>query len=98
MKAKVQLTPSIQLEIDEPKEMDTLHKAIALSNYRRKCNLCGNVKAFRLASNKPKGYTYVKNICLQCGGQSNLGQYEAGGYFWKEFEKYEPNNKGTNQG
>ena len=37
MKATVKLNDRVTLQIDDPKEMDTLHKAIALSNYPKKC-------------------------------------------------------------
>jgi len=90
MKAIITLKDNIRLEIEEREEMETLHKAIVLSNPRDFCNLCSNKDKFYLTSNKDKeGNTYVNNKCANCGARSKLGQYKAGGYFWKEFEKYE---------
>ena len=76
------------IEAEESKEMDTLHKVLALSNPRKKCNLCDNYDWFKMASNKDKdGNVYVNVIC-KCGAASKLGQYKSGGYFWHEFEMY----------
>jgi|TARA_Y100000034_G_scaffold19875_2_gene22618 hypothetical protein len=89
-----------QITVEEQKELETLHKAIVLSNPRKYCNVCENNRFFRLDSNKAEGkgnnkgsFTYINNVCTKCGAKSNLGQYKAGGYFWKEFEKYEPKEK-----
>jgi len=84
--------------IDENEEMKALHKAIVLSNPRRKCNECNSFDQakFKLDSNKDKqGNIYVNVVCLSCGSKSKLGQYKAGGYFWHKFEKYNP--QGTTQ-
>lgn len=97
MKAIVTLGDRIRLEIDERSEMDTLHKAVILSNPRRKC-VCGNVEGFYLSTNKDKeGNTYINNKCPKCGARSKLGQYKTGGYFWHDFEIWKPvdNEKGS---
>jgi len=81
--------------IEENNEMEALHKAIVLSNPKRKCNACENIDQsfFKLESNKDKeGNIYVNVICTHCGAQSKLGRYKAGGYFWHKFEKYEKGN------
>jgi hypothetical protein len=84
---------SYQIDVDEKDPMDALHTAIVLSNPRRECNICKAVDGFYFTSNKDKeGNTYV-NVKCQCGSRSKLGQYKAGGYFWHEFEKYEPKPK-----
>lgn len=86
---------SYQFEIDERNEMDALHKGIVLANPRRRCNECGNDNPADMyfTSNKDKdGNTYVNVKCAKCGAKSKLGQYKAGGYFWKDFEKYLPKN------
>lgn len=94
MKAVVELSPTIKLEIDDRDDLETLHKAIVFGNPRRKCNACGEIiKYLTFITNKDKeGNTYIKNLC-RCGATSRLGQYKTGGYFWKEFELYDPNNK-----
>jgi RNase P subunit RPR2 len=91
MKAIVQFAKNITLEIDERDEMETLSKAIVLANPRRQCNECGNTEGFYLTSNKDKeGNVYINVKCPKCGARSKLGQYKAGGYFWHDYEKYEP--------
>jgi hypothetical protein len=81
-----------QFEFDEKDEMDTLHKVIILSNPVSKC-ICGNEDKEQMyfTTNKDKeGNTYVNVKCALCGARSKLGQYKTGGYFWHEFEKYDP--------
>lgn len=84
-----------QFEIDEKDEMDGLNKAITLSNPRRVCQ-CGEsgYDTKYLTSNKDKeGNTYVNCKCMKCGARSKLGLYKSGGYFWHEFELYDPTKK-----
>jgi DNA-directed RNA polymerase subunit RPC12/RpoP len=92
MKAIVQLTSRITLEIEEQKEMETLHKAIALTAHPRKCSHCGNEEGLYFVTNKDKeANVYVNLKCPKCGGRAKLGQYKAGGFFWHEdFEIYRP--------
>ena len=81
-----------EFEIEERDDMEALHKAAVLCNPRRKCNCCDNIEQgrFKLDSNKDKeGNVYVNVVCGGCGAKSKLGQYKTGGYFWREFEKYE---------
>jgi len=90
MKAIVKITDNVSLEVEAEKEMETLHKAIVLGNPKTVCNECGNKEDFYFASNKDsEGNIYVNYKCT-CGARSKLGQYKAGGYFWKDFEKYVP--------
>ena len=89
MKAVVKLTDKITLEIDERDEMETLSKAIVLSRYPKKCDVCGGTQ-IGLGSNKDKeGNVYVNAICFSCGAKSKLGRYKVGGYFWHKFQKWE---------
>lgn len=91
MKAIVKLTDKITLEIEEREEMETLHRAVVLTNPRRRCEVCNNTTRFYFTTNKDKeGNVYVNNSCGECGARSKLGQYKAGGYFWRPFEKFEP--------
>jgi len=97
MKAIVDLSANIRLEIDDPKEMETLSKAIVLGNPRRTC-VCGNTEGFYMTSNKDKeGNIYVNNKCPKCGARSKLGQYKTAGYFWHEFEQYIPKVQTKNE-
>lgn len=79
-----------ELEFDEKNEMDTLHRAIVLSNPPQYCNACcKNDERFKLDSNKDKdGNTYINVVCMACWAKAKLGQYKSGGYFWHKFEKY----------
>jgi len=92
MKATVQTKIGETLfsfEIEDPKEMETLHRAAVLGNPPKNCNLCKNKAYFKLDSNKDKeSNIYVNVICRKCGAKAKLGQYKAGGYFWHKFEKY----------
>lgn len=89
MKAKVNLGNNIQLEIDERDEMETLHKAIVLSNPKEYCNECKTVGDKHYTTNKDKeGNIYVNYKC-KCGARSKLGQYKAGGFFWHDFEHWQ---------
>jgi hypothetical protein len=97
MKAIIQLSSNITLEIDEREEMETLHKAIVLSQPKKECNICGESNGLYWTSNKDKEGNIYVNVKCPCGARSKLGQYKAGGYFWKDFEKYEPQNYETNQ-
>ena len=93
MKAIVKLGDRITLEIEEQKELETLHKAVVLANPRQVC-VCGNKEGFYLVTNKSTTdegtFTYINYKCPKCGARSKLGQYKAGGYFWHEFEVYQP--------
>lgn len=92
IKCNLKMGPAtFMFEVDEKSEMDTLHKAIVLSNPRKRC-ICGDTgfenKFF--TSNKDKeGNTYVNVMCGKCGAKSKLGLYKSGGYFWHEYEKYQ---------
>jgi hypothetical protein len=86
-----------QFEIEEKDEMDTLHKAIVLTNPRKRCQ-CGDVSYENkyFTSNKDKeGNTYINVKCSKCSAKSKLGRYKAGGYFWHEYEIYKPEKKET---
>ena len=84
-----------QIDVDEKSPMDALHIAIVLSNPKRQCNECKNEEDFYFTSNKDKeGNTYVNVKCGKCEARSKLGQYKAGGFFWRDFEKYEPKKEG----
>lgn len=97
MEIKVQTkvgNTSYQFVIDDKTEMDTIHKAAVLGNMPSYCNLCKNNEHFALDSNKDKeGNTYVNIVCKKCFAKAKLGQYKTGGYFWRQFEKYEGKTK-----
>lgn len=98
MKITTQFTlgsTNYKTEIEERDEMETLHKAIVLSSPRKLCNSCNTLgldtKYF--TSNKDKeGNIYINVKCSKCKAKSKLGRYKVGGYFWHEFEVYQPKN------
>jgi len=89
MKAIVQLSPNLKIEIEAEDEMEVLHKGIVLSNPRKVCNECQGKATMLISSKDTEGNTYVNNLCLNCGARSKLGQYKTKGYFWRDFEKWE---------
>lgn len=90
MKAIIQLTQRITLEIEERDELETLHKAIALTSHPRTCTNCQNSEGLYFTTNKDKeGNTYINIKCPKCGAKAKLGLYKAGGFFWRrDFQKY----------
>ncbi len=89
--------------IDEREEMEALHKAIVLGNPKTYCPFCKSTDNTQMDTNKatskdpknPGTFTYVNVWCRKCGAKSNLGQYKAGGYYWKAFEQY--NSEGNDE-
>jgi len=78
-------------EIEEKSDMEALHKAAVLGNPPLFCDNCSNekVEKFKLQSNKDgESNVYVNVECTECGAKAKLGQYKAGGNFWKRFELY----------
>lgn len=79
---------SYQFEFEGEDEREIMHKAFILSNPPKHCTICDS-KNVRFYSNKDKeANTYVYVAC-ECGAQAKLGILKAGGYFWKEFEKWQ---------
>lgn len=82
-------------DVQEQSELETLHKAIVLASPRSTCTQCGTkgYDSKYLTTNKSTTdegtFTYINCKCAKCGARSGLGQYKAGGYFWKDYEKYE---------
>lgn len=94
MKAIVKLSKRVTLEIDDRDEMETLHKALALTSHPQTCTNCQNTEGLYLTSNKDKeGNVYVNLKCPECNGKVKLGLYKAGGFFWhRDFEVYKRNS------
>ena len=80
---------SYQFEFDEKHELDTLSKAIVLSNPLSVCPMCDNKdkELFHFTSNRDKEGNIYVNVKCKCGARSKLGQYKSGGYFWRGFER-----------
>ena len=79
------------IKLDDPKEMELLHKMIVIGNPPAYCNECKNNEYFKLDANKDKeGNIYINVMCTKCGAKAKLGQYKTGSYFWHKFETYIP--------
>ena len=80
---------SYQFEVEEKSDIETLHKLIVLGNPPRICSVCDSDDII-LDTNKDKeGNTYVNALCQKCKAKAKLGQYKAGGYFWRAFEQWQ---------
>lgn len=92
MKAIVKLSKRVTVEIEEKDEMETLNRAIILTQHPKKCTNCGNEEGLYFTSNKDReGNNYVNIKCPECGGKAKLGQLKVGGFFWhRTFEVYQP--------
>jgi len=78
-------------EVEEAKDVEALAKAGMLASVPDVCALCGG--EVTLTGRKAKGYTFVEVRCKKCNATSSLGQYKEGGFFWKRFEKYQPQTR-----
>lgn len=93
---------SYTFEADEKDPIESLHIVVALANIRKVCNLCKATQdQFYFTTNKHSGqkgtFTFINVKCGNCDGKSALGQYKTGGYFWKDFEKYEKGKHDSEQ-
>lgn len=77
----------LTFEVEAPKGKDALFMAGVLGGMPTQCELCQSENV-RLISNLAKGYSFVNVECLGCGAKAQLGEYKAGGYYWKPFEVY----------
>ena len=84
-----------KFEIEKEKEINALAEAGSISSMPSVCGICKS-KNVHLASNRAKGYVFVKVLCEDCNARAQMGQYkEGGGMFWKSWEKYEAPAKGS---
>ena len=85
---KINDRQSVSAEFDG-KMLDVLKGANALLSYDGKCGLCGKSNIV-LQTRVAKGYTFPEFSCRDCGARANWGQYKEGGYFLKNWDKYQP--------
>lgn len=78
-------------QVEEDKDIDALFAAGTVASTPTKCGICGSENV-QLEGNKAKGYTFVKVVCKDnaCSARSQLGQYKDGGFYWKAWEKFSP--------
>ena len=83
-----------EFEVEAEKGFDALFNASTLAATPDVCGLCKSTDVV-LTGNRAKEYKFVKVRCTSCTATSTLSEYKAGGYFWKEFEKYAQRSNGT---
>ncbi len=83
----------LEVSIEEKSDKDAIAKALIFTQ-PDVCGLCKSPNVIwesNKATTKDGGtYTYIKRRCLSCNATSTLGEYKAGGYFWKKWEIYIP--------
>jgi len=84
---------TIQFDIEEKDDIEAFHKMAFLTapDYCGACKGNNIVWNGRKATSKKDGktYTFVSRKCLTCGAESQLGQHQTGGYYWKGWEVYQ---------
>lgn len=85
---------ALEVDIDEkdPKE------ALSQATFFMQPDYCGLCKEKNIiwTSNKAKTdsgtFTYIKRRCMngECKATSTMGEYKDGGFFWKQWEIYVP--------
>lgn len=82
-------------QVDKEKELDALAEAGFLASMPDRCSICkGDVVLSSHKSTSEKGiFTFVYMLCRQCGAKAQVGQYKAGGFYWKRFEQYQGGQK-----
>src|SRR5687767_5751256 len=81
----------LDIEIDERADKEGLAKALFFTEPDL-CGLCGDSK-IRWTQHKAKAekdhqtYTYIVRVCVACGAESQAGDYQTGGMFWKRWAR-----------
>lgn len=96
---------SYTFEVEEKDDKEAMLKAITLANPRLFCGVCRDLglenKTLEARKSKSdKGtFIYISVRCNglegKCGSRSTLGTYQDGGYFWKEYERFEGKQQTT---
>ena len=89
VKTRLNERQEITMEFDG-KMAEVLRGANAMMAYKGYCGLCKG-KNILLQTKMAKGYCFIEFVCVDCGARAQFGQYKEGGYFLKQWEKYEPN-------
>jgi len=81
-------------QLDNEKDLDALAQAGFLASMPDKCTCGGEVVLSSNKATSDKGtFTFVYMLCRKCGAKAQLGQYKAGGFYWKKFERYIPGDE-----
>jgi len=97
---KIKLIKTIgdsKLEIEtEEKDIKIALANVLLLTQKDKCSKCGSEEIefhTNKATTEDGTFIYVKRKCMNktCNASSTMGEYKGGGFFWKEWEIYQPN-------
>ncbi len=80
-------------QVENEKAFDVLAEASIFGDIPEKCGLCESENVHLNFNQTKDGFKFLKVICKDCNGRSQLGSYKTGGYFWKNFEQYTPGAK-----
>lgn len=95
MKVGVDVTmgqTTYHFEFEGSNEKEVMAKAFTFGNppTYNKDTKNSDPNSFALGANKDKdGNIYIYVVDKKTGHKANLGTYKSGGYFWKDFEKWD---------
>jgi hypothetical protein len=82
---------SLEVVNNEEDEKEALAKALIFTQPDI-CGICQEHNivwdAHKVKIKDRNMYTSIKRKCLSCGAVSTLGEFRAGGYFWKKWALY----------
>lgn len=78
---------TVSMELDGAMD-ECLRGVNAMLAYKGSCGLCGNTDVL-LQTKVAKGFNFIEFVCTKCGAKAQWGSYKDGGYFLKNWEKYE---------
>jgi hypothetical protein len=85
---------TVEIEIDEKTPKDEIAKMCfwLTPDYCFLCKGQNIVWETNTAKTADGSFTYIKRKCINpaCKASSTMGEYKAGGYFWKNWEIYKP--------
>lgn len=84
------------ITVESESILECLEKISVFSEVN-KCTCCGSQDIYlsfrkvtpKQGANAGKQFTYYDFACRACGAKANIGMYNGGGVFLKQFEKYE---------
>lgn len=87
VKTKLNERQTVTMDFDGKMD-DCLKGANAMLAFKGYCQLC-MCKDILLQVKVAKGFTFTELVCTECNAKAQFGQFKEGGYFLKQWEKYE---------
>ena len=99
VKTQVNAIQEITMEAEGNSE-ECMRQLGAIIAFNGKCGCCqsGNVNLGFKEVGKQDKYTFTEFICNDCNARAQWGKYKSGGFFLKNWEKYDPNAQSGHQG